>query len=72
MRKIDRLKKEVKEAAKFRGHKMGKFRTWKYSKIAMSVCNTCNRCVVVDLKPLPNGIEIGGEAVALNCENPDA
>lgn len=73
MRKLDRLKKEALEACKWRGHKMKRFVG--YSSLigftgtttAYALCEACHRQVVVCTKPPPNEIEIGGEAVALNC-----
>lgn len=31
------------------------------------ICQTCGAYVQVDSNPPPNGIDIGGNAVALNC-----
>ena len=31
------------------------------------VCKDCGMCVYLDEDPTPNGIDIGGKAVALNC-----
>ena len=36
-------------------------------KYSDAICITCEREVRITLKPLPNEINIGGEAVALNC-----
>lgn len=33
-----------------------------------SVCKGCGSYVQVDTDPAPNGIDIGGTAVALNCK----
>lgn len=76
MRKIDRLKKEAMEACKFRNHKMGPWahltngKGWKNYEpryIAVSDCERCGKSVQCDTRPPANGIDIGGEAVALNC-----
>lgn len=73
MRKIERLRQEALEACKLRGHTMSKFsysdktifrRGWGYSK-----CLICKKNVFILSKPYPNEIEIGGEAVALGCED---
>jgi len=71
MTTLRRLKQEAIEACNFRGHKMKRFTNCKYGtgKMAFSHCSICNKEVVVNAKPLPNEIDIGGEAVALNCEN---
>ncbi|MCK5608623.1 hypothetical protein KAR91_42465 [Candidatus Pacearchaeota archaeon] len=69
MTRFERLRKEALAACRRWGHKMqlsrhtileGRHRaTWH--------CLTCNMCVTVDTLPDPNGIDIGGEAVALEC-----
>lgn len=66
MKKIERLKKEALESCKFRGHEMGRFIG--DNKSAISHCKLCDRSVSVNTNPLPNDIDIGGEAVALCCE----
>lgn len=39
--------------------------------IQMAECRWCHAHVMLDTKPPANGIDIGGEAVALNCtKNP--
>lgn len=66
MRKITRLKRETLECCKFRGHAMSRFIT-DGPYIATACCFICDRTVTVNSRPLPNEIDIGGEAVALNC-----
>jgi hypothetical protein len=66
MTRIRRLKHEAREAAHFRGHSMGKFETLSRTS-ARSLCQYCLRGVWVDTSPLPNGIDIAGEAVAVGC-----
>ena len=67
---LARLIKEAKQACKFRGHVMIPFvsvdvadgrETW------VSECNVCHKGVHVQPSPAPNGIDIGGSAVALGC-----
>ena len=65
-----KLEMEAREAAEWRGHVMTEFaykltpgRTQGYSK-----CKRCGKGVWTDTRPMPNGIDISGEAVALNCE----
>ena len=67
MREIERLKREALESCRFRGHKMGRFLTLDMEGIAYSQCKVCRREVAIDIYPLPNGIVISGEAVALHC-----
>ena len=68
MRKLERLRKEALEACNFNGHNMKlfsrKYRHWWYSE-----CKACDKRVCVNDDPLPNEIDIGGEAVALCCED---
>ena len=75
MRKIDRLIKEAKESMEFRGHtptqadiaKLGGIRTARRWYSAMVHCKDCRMWVQCLDYPLPNQIDIGGPAVALNC-----
>jgi len=61
------LKKEARETATWRGHKLGTFKpSGKYSAIA--TCKRCGAEVVVNSRPAPNEIDIMGEAVALSCK----
>ncbi len=70
MRKIERLRLEALESCSFRGHKMKRFKR-AYNGIAgncaFTSCMSCGKEVVVCDKPAPNGIDVGGEAVALHC-----
>ena len=59
----------ARETALYRGHDLTEFsyklspdRTKGYAK-----CKHCGKGVWTDTKPPPNGIDIAGEAVALNC-----
>jgi hypothetical protein len=72
MSDFNKLKKEGLKAAAFRGHKM---ENWGFTVKAGgsgirggAVCSKCGRGVQYDTAPPPNGIDIGGEAVALNCD----
>jgi len=68
MKRIDRLILEAKQAAKFRGHDLFSFTHVKdVPRLANSVCRKCGAYVGVNAKPQPNEIDIGGEAVAVNC-----
>ena len=66
------LQNEAAVACKFRGHKMN---NWGFTVKAGgsgirggAVCSRCGRGVQYDTTPPPNGIDIGGEAVAVNCD----
>ena len=53
-------------SCEWRGHKMGDFEPIAQH-IAVSCCKQCNMQVAINTHPLPNEIDIGGEAVALDC-----
>ena len=63
------LKKRAKAASKLRGHKLGLWRVFpgKSRTICNAKCEVCGAEVQCNDHPLPNEIEIGGTAVALNC-----
>lgn len=72
--RLERLKREARDAATWRGHRLTPFRTWAWRDAttrptrAHADCRDCGRGVTVDVAPAPNGIDIGGAAVAVNCE----
>ena len=66
MKKLIKLIKSALESCEFRGHKM-QYIDGKARKRATYECTECHRGVTIELNPPPNGIEIGGEAVAVNC-----
>lgn len=66
MRKIERLRLEALEACRYHGHDMGRFVTYTPC-IRYAHCKVCDKQVVIDSYPAPNAIDIGGEAVALDC-----
>jgi hypothetical protein len=64
--KLDVLKRKAERSASFRGHALG---TWEThgDTAALAYCTRCSMTVAVNAQPLPNGIDVGGEAVALTC-----
>lgn len=68
--KLDRLIKDARTVCKFRGHDMRRFVKLPISLSisAASICKKCGASVVVRTKPLPNEIDIGGSAVAIDCK----
>jgi len=65
MKKLDTLSAQLKESAEWRGHSMianGSTNTSRAFK-----CANCGMTAYADSNPTPNGIDIGGKAVALNC-----
>ncbi len=75
MRLETRLKQEAKESCEFRGHKMMPFVTLCRPNplmgvrgyVARSLCAHCGKYVQIETRPAPNSIDIGGDALALNC-----
>jgi hypothetical protein len=62
------LEREALEAAKWRGHSMGPWRIRDFCwGTAFSVCRVCGAEVQVDPNPAPNGSDISGDAVSVNC-----
>ena len=65
--KLVELKRSASRSAKFRGHNLGAW--YELGKHARSAkCTKCGAEVVINEKPRPNEIEVGGEAVAINCK----
>lgn len=56
------LQEEATRSCTWREHVMGAF-----DENNVSECKTCKAWVQVDEKPAPNGIDIGGPAVAMHC-----
>ena len=67
MTKLNRLKRDAKEAVLFRKHRVARFVTTKRG--AVYTCPACQSWATVTPKPQPNGIDIGGSAVAVTCPN---
>lgn len=74
MRSIESLVREARATAKWRGHSMPPVRIWRqYDQnneqrgIAQSECRVCKAFIQCETHPAPNGIDIGGSAVAVNC-----
>ena len=71
--KVRRLKEEAIRSCKFREHTMSRFvkyvRGGHHSPPThyISFCCNCGMAAIVRPNPWPNEIDIGGEAVALNC-----
>jgi hypothetical protein len=65
---LEALKQSADDAARWRGHDL----VWRDEGLgrAHGVCS-CGLSADVDTTPAPNGIDIGGSAVALNHEGPD-
>lgn len=66
MTKMKQLQSKAIKSAEFRGHMLSTFCVC--GDTAAAHCRKCGKQVVVDCSPPPHGIDIAGEAVALNCE----
>lgn len=66
MKKMEQLRIRALESCNFRGHKMKPF-SRKYRHWWSSECKTCKAIVNINDDPAPNGIDIGGTAVAMRC-----
>lgn len=65
MHTLKQLRLEATRAANFRGHTL---LAWRGSRTRQSTkCGWCGMEVTVDTKPPANGIDVAGEAVALEC-----
>lgn len=78
MTRAVKLKREALASCRSRGHIIRPFKDLGrkgidapfYQGVFVSSCRICGRQVVVRLKPKPNEIDIGGEAVAMGCVIP--
>jgi hypothetical protein len=69
MKSLARLKAQAVRSATWRGHHLAAWDTAISRDSATTVCTVpgCKAWVQVENHPSPNGIEIGGPAVAVNC-----
>ena len=69
MAALDKLQQRATEACNSRGHKLGKWdiRNGESRSLATNECTECGAWVQCNTKPLPNGIDVAGNALALNC-----
>lgn len=65
MKKIHRLIKQAKETIEYRGHVNIRFTHDK--DIAIYVCPCCGAYAQLRINPNYNEIDIGGDALAVNC-----
>lgn len=69
--KDNRLKRRARYIALWRGHDMSRFqRVVTERREYDAKCVRCGMETRVCAWPMPNDIEVSGEAVALNCTNP--
>jgi 3-deoxy-D-manno-octulosonic-acid transferase len=68
MKRERRLKIEALASCRLREHSMGRFKQHNFFlNRHYAHCQKCNMQVEINRQPMPNQINIGGEAVALNC-----
>ena len=65
MTRLNQLIREAKDSCEIRGHRMDRFQH--LGSRAIGTCLICGKSVVANANPMPNEIDIGGEAVALTC-----
>jgi len=70
MKPLDKLRQEAEESTKWRGHTIKWVAPWhgEGKSTQLGECPNCGMEVQICTKPAPNGIDIGGRAVALNCK----
>jgi hypothetical protein len=66
-RNLETLRRDAATACKWRGHSMRWSKPSNDGHRMYGECRSCGMQVVLLDTPMPNEIEIGGEAVALNC-----
>jgi len=64
------LLKQAKETSEWRGHELMPFFVSQSRERANSECTRCGRGVSINVHPMPNEIDIGGEALAVHCGSP--
>ena len=67
---LEVLKNEAKVATEIKGHTLG---NWEDSitdnqNISVNHCVFCDKAVIINDRPKPNQIDIGGEAILEQCE----
>lgn len=67
LRRLIALKAQARKSYAYRGHEWSAWRD--HERGAFTVCPNCGKRVDVIVNPRPNEIDIGGEAVALSCED---
>lgn len=69
MAELSRLKEEADHLATLRGHVLRWSSPWhgEYASLQGAMCEVCEKELWVTTKPMPNEVDIGGEAVALTC-----
>lgn len=72
MTRLRRLRTEARAAAEWRGHILGRFTPAEpngWGGVTSRAVCSCGREAYVDTRPPPNGIDVAGEAVALDHDD---
>ena len=65
---LARLKFSAEQAAQWRGHTLSEWRDFVHREgVSIAKCTVCGAEAHVKVEPMPNEIDVSGEAVALNC-----
>ena len=66
--KLSTLKKIAQSRTHWRGHRMIWDKPSCNETVQFARCRKCGAHVMLLTEPAPNGIDIGGEALAVNCK----
>jgi hypothetical protein len=69
MTKLSTLRKQARESTAWRGHRMKWTKPLLNDTVQAGKCRICGKEVMLLTKPQANDIDIGGEALALSCED---
>ncbi len=64
---MERLKQLAEESANWHEHDLGEWTLHPKKNVSWANCIDCRMSAIVNINPLPNEIDIGGPAIALNC-----
>jgi hypothetical protein len=68
MASLKTLKFRAIESCEFRGHQMSAWADGSDGKFSECECTVCGAWVLAETDPLPNGVDVGGPAVAVFCK----
>lgn len=67
MTRLDRLVREAKAGMESRGHSVSRASRFPSGRTAVLRCHACPCSAQINTAPPPNGIELGGDGLALQC-----
>lgn len=71
MTRLDRLVREAKRAMLGRGHSVNRAHRFPRGTRAVVRCHRCPAQAVADAAPPPNGVDLGGDGLAVQCRPAD-